>query len=952
MLHKKKVFQLKTEGKSKEKLLEELKKLNQRISELEKCESKHSQVEEMNSRLNYLKDEIIGTPSFNGKLKLITDDLVDIFDADFAGIWMIKEGDLCEKGCIHAEVTEGPHLCVDKVHCLHLMVSSSKYTHINGYNQRVPLGCQRIGRVASSDPQFITNDVMGNPQIHDYEWAQKLGIVSFAGFRLLSQGENPVGVMALFSHHKIGLEEERLLKDLANTTSQVIRAGISGEKLIASEEKFRNIIEQSYDGFALFDEKGRITEWNPAQENITGLKREDVIGRFMWDVTFQLVTEEHKTPKLHEIMKKGMNELCQTGKISSQNMGHEMEIKRHDGTCRIVEIVDFPIRTDKGFIGSSITRDVTERKQVELALSESEKNFRAIAENASEGILIATGDKGIHVYANQMAAGITGYTKEELIKKSITDLAPPDELNKLIEIYKSRITEKTVPSTHETYVVSKNNELVPVEITGAKTVWKGQPADLVLIHDITQRKIAEKNLEQSNIYNRDLIEVSLDPLVTIGPEGKINDVNVATEKVTGHSREELIGSDFSDYFTEPDKAREGYEQVFKEGFVRDYPLEIQHKTGHITPVLYNASVYRDESGEVMGVFAAARDITKLKEAEYELKSSEERLKILFDYAPDAYFLVDFKGNVVDCNLAVEKLTGYTRDEFIGKNSIQFTQLIPQKQMPKVATNLAKMALGRSIIAPEFVIIRKDGKQIELEITTHVVKIKDKRFLLGAARDVTERKQMEEQISQSLEEKEMLLREIHHRVKNNLMVISSLLNLQSQYIKDEEALGIFKESQSRARSMAIIHERLYQSTDLKSIDFGDYIQTLAMELFRTYQGDPGLIKMNINVENLEIDINTTVPLGLIVNELVSNCLKHAFPDGIKGDINIDFHKINDEYVLKVCDTGVGFPEDLDFKSTESLGMQLVTNLTCQIDGEIELDRSHGTEFTIKFKELEL
>jgi PAS domain S-box-containing protein len=950
---KKKVFQLKTEGKSKEKLLEELKKLKQRISELEECEIKHSQVEEMNSRLNYLKDEIIGTPSFNGKLKLITDDLVDILDADFAGIWMIKEGDLCEEGCIHAEMTEGPQACIDRTRCLHLIVSSSQYSPINGYHQRVPFGCQRIGGVASSNhPHFITNAVMLNPQIHDYEWAQKLGIVSFAGFRLLSQGGNPVGVMALFSHHKIGLEEERLLDALANTTSHVIRARISGEELIASEEKFRNIIEQSYDGFALFDEKGRITEWNPAQEHITGLKREDVLGRFMWDVTFQLVLEEHKTPELHEIMKNGMNKICMTGKISGRTMGHEMKIKRLDGTCRIVEIVDFPIQTDKGFIGSSITRDVTERKQIELALSESEKNFRAIAENASEGILIGTGDKGIHVYANQMATEITGYAKEELIKKSIADLAHPDELNKLIAIYKSRITGKTVPSTHETYIINKNNELVPVEITGARTVWKGQPADLVLIRDIIQRKKAEKKLEQANIYNRNLIEVSLDPLVTIGPEGKINDVNKATEKVTGHSREEIIGSDFSDYFTEPDKARKGYEKVFKEGFVRDYPLEIQHKNGHITPVLYNASVYQDEANRVVGVFAAARDITQLREAEEKLKSSQKRLKILFDYAPDSLFLLDLKGNLVDCNLAVKEILGYGKEELIGKNFAK-VDIIPRRQIPKLAAKLAKIALGNHPIEPiELDFTRKDGKLITMEMTAYLVNIQGQKLLFAIGRDTTERKQMEEQISQSLEEKEMLLREIHHRVKNNLMVISSLLNLQSQYIKDEEALGIFKESQSRARSMAIIHERLYQSTDLKRIDFGEYIQTLAMELFRTYQGDPGLIKMKINVENLEIDINTTVPLGLIVNELVSNCLKHAFPDGKKGDININFHKINDEYVLKVCDTGVGFPEDLDFKKTESLGLQLVTNLTGQIDGKIELDRSHGTEFTIKFKELEL
>ncbi len=139
-----------------------------------------------------------------------------------------------------------------------------------------------------------------------------------------------------------------------------------------------------------------------------------------------------------------------------------------------------------------------------------------------------------------------------------------------------------------------------------------------ITQDITKRKKAEEALRISNIYNRSLIEASLDPLVTIGPDGKITDVNNSTETVTGYSRDELIGTDFSDYFTEPEKAKEGYQHVFQEGLVRDYPLEIQHKDGHITPVLYNASVYKDESGKVIGVFAAARDITELKKAEKKL----------------------------------------------------------------------------------------------------------------------------------------------------------------------------------------------------------------------------------------------------------------------------------------------------------------------------------------------
>ncbi|WP_321423671.1 sensor histidine kinase [uncultured Methanobacterium sp.] len=196
---------------------------------------------------------------------------------------------------------------------------------------------------------------------------------------------------------------------------------------------------------------------------------------------------------------------------------------------------------------------------------------------------------------------------------------------------------------------------------------------------------------------------------------------------------------------------------------------------------------------------------------------------------------------------------------------------------------------------------------------------------------------------------MLLKEIHHRVKNNLMIISSLLNLQSRYIKDKEALSIFKESQSRANSMALIHERLYRSDDLKRINFGDYIRKLSNDLFRTYMADTGRIKLNVNVEDVMMDINTSIPLGLILNELVSNALKHAFPGDRGGEINIGFSSSGDDYQLTVGDNGVGLPADLDYKNTDSLGMQLVNNLTSQIDGNLELDSTNGTKFSIVFKE---
>lgn len=207
-----------------------------------------------------------------------------------------------------------------------------------------------------------------------------------------------------------------------------------------------------------------------------------------------------------------------------------------------------------------------------------------------------------------------------------------------------------------------------------------------------------------------------------------------------------------------------------------------------------------------------------------------------------------------------------------------------------------------------------------------------------------------QLEKALEEKEMLLKEIHHRVKNNLMVISSLLSLQSRYIKDKKALAVFKESQNRAKSMALIHEKLYRSTDLKRIDFGEYIRTFSAELYHSIVGDPRQVKLELNVEHVMLDINTSIPLGLIVNELITNSMKYAFPPGSKGKIKIDFYPQDDYFILNVSDDGIGIPEEVDVENTKSLGLQLVNSLTEQINGQLTVNRKDPTEFKIKFQEI--
>ncbi|MBV8887711.1 MAG: hypothetical protein JO235_27465, partial [Chroococcidiopsidaceae cyanobacterium CP_BM_RX_35] len=222
-------------------------------------------------------------------------------------------------------------------------------------------------------------------------------------------------------------------------------------------------------------------------------------------------------------------------------------------------------------------------------------------------------------------------------------------------------------------------------------------------------------------------------------------------------------------------------------------------------------------------------------------------------------------------------------------------------------------------------------------------------------EIAERHRVEEelqlsatQIKASLAEKEVLFKEIHHRVKNNLQIISSLLNLQAEYIHDKRDLELFKVSQKRIETMALIHEKLYQSKDLARIEFSEYIQDLVSSLVCSYEVNSSTIHLEMNTEQVLLGLDTAIPCGLIINELVLNSLKHAFPDGRPGEIHISFHvESNNKIILIISDNGIGFPPGIDFRDTESLGLQLVNSLICQISGHIRMKVNQGTEFQINF-----
>jgi two-component sensor histidine kinase/CBS domain-containing protein len=246
-------------------------------------------------------------------------------------------------------------------------------------------------------------------------------------------------------------------------------------------------------------------------------------------------------------------------------------------------------------------------------------------------------------------------------------------------------------------------------------------------------------------------------------------------------------------------------------------------------------------------------------------------------------------------------------------------------------------------------------EVELlkQLATHMaIAIQQSELYQQLQNELAERKKAEAQLKVSLREKESLLKEIHHRVKNNLQVISSVLRLQSDYVKDEQVLELFKDSQNRIRSMALIHEKLYQSSDLSRINLSEYLTELTGNLMRSYTSGAVPIRLRITSGDVWLNIDTAIPCGLIINELVSNSIKHAFPQPQEtNEIEIEIQQTNVEhFTLTVRDNGIGFPETLDFRNTESLGLELVCIFTEQLGGRVELDRSNGTAFTLTFSEM--
>jgi PAS domain S-box-containing protein len=456
------------------------------------------------------------------------------------------------------------------------------------------------------------------------------------------------------------------------------------------------------------------------------------------------------------------------------------------------------------------------------------------------------------------------------------------------------------------------------------------------------------------------VESSGDAIITKSLDGIITSWNKGAEQIYGYSAEEVVGKPIS--ILEPsilvEETAELAELIKQGDKIHNYETLRLRKDGTIINVSLTLSPIYDASGELTAISAIARDITKSKNVEKELQQSEERYRIVTEQTGQMVYDYDLRTSKNKFAGAIEEVTGYNFEEFQKLGKDFWTENILDSDPNRVYKKVQDKKTGARF-KEELRLRRKDGTYGYIENSGVYLMDNDGQpyRAIGVLRDITEKREAEEALEKT---DKMRIKEIHHRIKNNLQVISSLLDLQvekfknREYIKDSEILEAFRESQDRVLSIALIHEELYKGEGLETLNFSLYINKLGESLFQTYKLGNTVIDLNMDMEeNLFFDMDIAVPLGIIVNELVSNSLKHAFTGRTEGKIQIKFQREKSEndkstiYTMTVSDNGVGIPENINIEKLDSLGMQLVTSLVDQLDGEFELKRNNGTEFIIRF-----
>lgn len=740
-------------------------------------------------------------------------------------------------------------------------------------------------------------------------------------------------------------------------------------KLKESEERFKMLSNVAFEG-VIFSEDGIIFDANDQFLKMFGYKNlKEVVGKNM--IEDFVVKEQQKIVK----------------KYAKLNSPAPLEISVHkkDKSVFAVETKSQNIEIDNKTIRATVIYDITKRKQNELALKQSIENYKSLVDYSPDGVIIHVDGKII--FANPSALKILG-------AKKFSDIASHSLFDYILPEFHSDTKDRIIKSKKgysldfvEKKFITIDKKIITLETKPISIKFNGIDATQVVFHDITTQKQllqeklrtqlaeeanqrlqteiderikTENKLKEAQKYSRMLIDSSLDMICASDKNGNITEFNNAALKTFGYSLNEVLGKNVSMlYANANDRVKITDEELYVKGSFAGEVIN-RKKNGEIFVAYLSASVLKNDEGKIIGAMGVSRDISELKKSELELKESEEQLKkqsaklnAVIESSSHVIWTID-KNHIVTSfnkNFAKHLEKRYGVKAHIGLSMIH-GDMLSTSQYNKFWINKYESVFKGNSEHFETKLIDKNGELVWREIFLNPIKDEKGNIIeiSGIGHDITEKKLAEEKITQSLQEKEVLLKEVHHRVKNNLQVISSILNLQSSYVKDSSTLNILKESQNRIKSMAFIHESLYQTKDFTSINFSEYVVNLANNLVHSYSNIEQEVKLNLDIQNVFLNLDLAIPCGLIINEIVSNALKYAFVEKKENaEISIQMESDTENLKLKIGDNGIGLPKTIDYRNTESLGLQLVVTLTDQLNGSIDLDTKNGTIFTIIFNQ---
>ncbi|MBN1938801.1 MAG: PAS domain S-box protein [Candidatus Aminicenantes bacterium] len=685
------------------------------------------------------------------------------------------------------------------------------------------------------------------------------------------------------------------------------------------------------------DRRNRVI--NRAFEEAFGLSPGQILGK---------TDEEILPPGLAAACRKSDDIVFESGK----KFRFDEETRSPEGKAIHFETIKAPIFDEAGRVSGlvGITRDITERKNAEASLRESEERFRSLYENSTLG-LYRTTPEGCILLANPTIVRMLGYESlDELINRNLEQEG--FEAGYSRTAFRDRLEREGEIRGLE--AVWKRKDGTSIHVRESARAIRARDGSVLCyegtVEDVSERHKFEAALRASEEKYRGLFEKSLDGIYQSLPQGRFITVNPALVRMFGFRNElDMCQADIRDLYLNPDDRDNWVKEIREKGEIRNLEVRLKRKDGTPFTALETSRAVFDARGEVLYCEGLFSDITERKRLEDERAESEALYRALFENANDAVFLLDLNGIHVKVNRKASEMTGYSVEELIGKS---IRNLVAPSEFPDAQDKLRGIVEGRTFPVYERLFRKKDGTEIQVEVNASLIRDADRkpRFIQSIVRDISERKIRERALQAALQEKELLLREIHHRVKNNMQVVSSLLNMQSRYINDPRDAEAFREGQRRIRSMALVHEKLYRSRSLSRIEFGGYLRQLSGQMLQSSDKRPGTISLKLDMDERMFDIQTAIPLGLITNELLSNSLKHAFPDERRGEITISLRPgEGGEFILVFSDDGVGLPPDFNPLRSESMGFQLVSMLVEQLDGRLEIERGRGTQVRIFFRE---